>query len=80
MTSAHRSNFGTIFRWGYNPHGLKIHFKITTMSFISKKTPVLKAGLARMAGNEIQLENDGQVVDCTSYLNLRKGNGINKKN
>ena len=27
-----------------------------------------------------QLENDGQVVDCTGYLNLRKGNGINKKN
>ncbi len=50
------------------------------MSFISKKIPVLKAGLARTAGNEIQLENDGQVVDCTSYLNLRKGNGINKKN
>ena len=39
------------------------------MSFISKKIPVLNAGLARMAGNEILLENDGQVVDCTGCLN-----------
>ena len=54
---------------GDNPHGLKTLFKITTMSFISKKIPVLNAGLARMAGNEILLENDGQVVDCTGCLN-----------